>query len=455
MSEPGQLHLIGVGGSGMLPLALLLKQAGHPVTGRDAFCPPERLALLEAHGITVHSEADPARVKDADCVVVSPAIPETDVERRAARRDGVTVKTRFKMLAELIAERLNVCVAGSHGKSTTTAMLVHILSSAGQDDFGYMLGASFAAPDSAPARLGAPHALFVTEACEAYGALAHWQPAHAILTNLDDDHADHYGGQPGLTQAFASFLSRLPKDGVAVACGDDPRVVEILREARCSALTYGFGDQNRLRAVLDTDGRATVFLDGRELGPLVLRVPGNHNLLNGLAALGIALTLGVGFPTAAGALAEFDGIQRRLQRIPTENGLTIFDDFAHHPTAIKTTLAGLRAKVGDGKIIAIIEPRSNTMKQGVHQQTLLPSAETADRILWANLNNMDWLPELIAGWQALNAESDRHRVAATVEDLLARTLEDLPSPCHIVIMSNGGFGGIHGKLIAELERIRG
>lgn len=436
-----------------MPLALLLKQAGHTVTGRDAFCPPERLALLEAYGITVLSQADPARVKDADCVVVSPAIPETDVERRAARRDGVTVKTRFQMLAELIAGRLNVCVAGSHGKSTTTAMLVHILNSAGQGDFGYMLGASFAAPDSAPARLGAPDAPFITEACEAYGALAQWHPAHAILTNLDDDHADHYGGQLGLTQAFASFLSRLPEAGVAVACGDDPRVVEVLRAARCSVLTYGFGDENRLRAVRDTHGNATVFLDGRELGPLFLRVPGNHNLLNALAALGMALTLGIGFPAAAGALAEFDGIQRRLQRIPSENGLTVFDDFAHHPAEISASIAALR-ETTKGRLVAILEPQLHSRVA----RMALPIADAlsaADRCFILPVVSLGEAAQALDGDAAL-ADACRSRGLSCrhVSDPseLLRLNEELQDGDTLVVMAGSSGAGIAQRLAKGLSR---
>lgn len=157
----------------MLPLALLLKQAGHRVTGSDNLCPPERLAMLQAQGVEAFCGADPARVKRTDCVVVSPAIPETHVERLAARREGIPIETRAQVLARLTAGRANICVAGSHGKSTTTAMLVHILSAVGPGDFGYMLGASFVAPDITPARMGAPDAPFVMEACEAHGALRH------------------------------------------------------------------------------------------------------------------------------------------------------------------------------------------------------------------------------------------------------------------------------------------
>ncbi|MAU61308.1 MAG: CDA peptide synthetase III [Parvibaculum sp.] len=340
----------------MLPLALLLRQAGHPVTGSDNLCPPERLAMLQAQGVEAFPGTAPARVKRADCVVVSPAIPETHVERLAARREGIPVETRAQVLARLTTGRPNICVAGSHGKSTTTAMLVHILRAAGAGDFGYMLGASFVAPDIAPARMGAPEAPFVMEACEAHGALHHWQPSHAILTNLGDDHADHYCGERGLQSAFASFLARLPRDGRAVVCGDDPRVVSILSEASCAVITYGLNEENLLRAIPNMNGGVTVFLHGEELGSLSLAVPGRHNILNALAALGMALTLGVAFDAAAGALAGFRGIARRLQRIPTEGPWRIFDDFAHHPFEVAASLAALR-DTARGRLIAVLEPQ--------------------------------------------------------------------------------------------------
>ena len=156
MSDERRLHLIGVGGSGMLPLALLLKQAGHSVTGSDDACDPVRLSLLREQGVSVFSNADPAHVRHADHVVVSPAIAETHIERRTARREGVPVQTRAQALSELIADRAAICVAGSHGKSTTTAMLVHILDTVLGGDFGYMLGASFSTAGRLPARLGPP-----------------------------------------------------------------------------------------------------------------------------------------------------------------------------------------------------------------------------------------------------------------------------------------------------------
>jgi len=182
---------------------------------------------------------------------------------------------------------------------------------------------------------------------------------------------------------------------------------------------------------------------------------GMHNVRNALAAIAAARHVGVTPDHAIAALCRFSGVKRRMELLADVGGVKVYDDFAHHPTAIATTLEGLRNRVGDEPILALIEPRSNTMKQGVHRDNLLASAELADRVLWANLNDMDWLQELVSAWQADNEDSDLHRVESSVEALIGRVLDDLPSPCHVVIMSNGGFGGIHGKLVAELERIHG
>ncbi|WP_225027306.1 amino acid adenylation domain-containing protein, partial [Xinfangfangia pollutisoli] len=463
MSDRARLHLIGVGGSGMLPLALLLRQAGHIVTGSDDLCAPARLALLRDQGVTVLSGADPALARAADCVVASPAIPETHVERRAARRAGISVKTRARMLAELIADRPAICVAGSHGKSTVTAMLIHILraagqaagqtagQAAGQDDFGYMLGASFADPGLAPARLGAPGAPFVTEACEAHGALAQWRPAHVVLTNVDDDHADHYGGPAALRRAFADLLSRLRPKGRAVACGDDPQVIAALRQAGCAALTYGLGETAALRAVPDRAGGASVFLNGARLGALALAVPGRHNLLNALAALGMALGLGIGFQTAAGALAGFPGIARRLQRLAPDSQPRIFDDFAHHPTEIAAAIAVLR-ETTQGRLIAVLEPQLHSRVTRMAQRfaQALSAADRSYILPVAALGEAGNGDAALA--QACRAEGLSCQPVSGLSELLARLRQDLQGDDTLVVMAGASGAPIAPWLAQALTR---
>lgn len=360
MSSGQRAYLIGIGGSGMLPLALLLQKAGYRVRGSDPDCPPEGRALLAAAGIELVAQPDAAQILEADQVVVTPAIPRSQVEYRAARRAGLPIHTRAAMLAALMAGRPSVHVAGSHGKSTTTAMLVQILRAAGGPEPGHMVGAGFVGADLPPARLGAPGSPFVTEACEAHGALIHWQPLHVILTNLDDDHADHYGGSEHLHRAFGDFLGRMAAGGRLVACSDDPAIRRLLVAQARSALTYGLEPGARLLAEAP-EGRGSetgmaLWLDGRPLGRLKLAQPGRHNLRNALAALAMALELGVEVGTALAALARFGGIARRLQPLPMAVPLRLFDDFAHHPAEITAALQALR-ETTSGRLIAVLEPQ--------------------------------------------------------------------------------------------------
>lgn len=456
MSELPEVHLIGVGGSGMLPLALLLKQAGHPVSGSDGTSDPARFAMLDKAGVRVSSGADSQHVQNAGFVVVSPAIPETHIERRAARRDGRPVKMRARALAELIAGRPSVCVAGSHGKSTTTAMLVHILNALRDNDFGYMLGANFATADALPARLGPPDAPFVFEACEAHGALTEWQPSHAILTNLDDDHSDHYGGREGLKAAFVSFLSRLPPQGRAVACGDDPGVMDVVQEAGCPALTYGFGAKNRLRAVRHANGAdITVFLDGQRLGDLSLAIPGRHNLLNALGALGLAMQLGADFTSAARALSDFNGIARRLQRVPSPSSPCVFDDFAHHPAEITAGLSALR-ETAPGRLIAIFEPQlhSRVARMAPAFAQALSQADAAFVLPVAALgetaHGADGNTALLEACRSEGLTCDH---VSAVPDLLLRLRNDLRPDDTLVVMAGRTGEGLAQRLAEALSGV--
>ncbi len=362
------VHLVGIGGTGMLPLALLLHESGAAVSGSDDNLPEARLRVLQDRGIAVPVALDVART---DRVVASPAVAESHPERRLARRAAIPVAARAHALAGLVAGRETICVAGSHGKSTTAAMLVHILTAA-DETFGYMVGADGLSGEWPPARLGPRAAPFVMEACEAHGALAAWRPHHVLLTNIGDDHAVHYGGAEGLRAAFADFAARA--SGTLVVCGDDPRALSVARAAGRPVLTYGFGAGNRLRA----DDTA-VSLDGVPLGELTLRVPGRHNRLNALGALGMALEMGVVFPRAIMALAHFEGMARRLQPLTAPKGIAIVDDFAHHPAEIAATLAALR-ETASGRLIAILEPQLHS-RVGAMADAFAEALKAADRTL--------------------------------------------------------------------------
>ncbi len=356
-SDPRRAHLIGISGNGMFPLALLMKDAGFSVTGSDARLNPARAAALSASGIACwetgsHQSHAPYQGA-AGLVVASPAIPRHHPELRAAHQNNCVVQSRADALAQVISHRETICIAGSHGKSTVTAMLMAILAADRGDQFGYMIGADGAAP--LPARLSSEASLFVTEACEAHGALTAWRPAHAIVTNIDDEHSDHYASEGGLKNAFLHFLQRVPDHGAIIACGDDPGVAALLPYLARPVVSFGFSPVNRLRATR-SDGGAEIILDGSGLGHLTLGVPGEHNLRNALAALAMAMALGVSAGRSITALRSFAGITRRLQRIDDGSGPRLFDDFAHHPAEIDAALTTLRPST-QSRLIAVLEPQ--------------------------------------------------------------------------------------------------
>ena len=351
----GTVHLLGIGGSGMFPLALMLRDAGLTVSGSDGALSDARRAALRACGVSLSDPQDTTPIRRAARVVASPAIPAFDTGLRAARRACLPVQSRAEALAALLSGREVVCIAGSHGKSTATAMLIAIMLAAGRP-FGHMLGATW--QGTAPASLGSPGSPFLLEACEAHQALAAWWPSHVLLLNADDDHADHYGGVGMLHQAFAELIGRVPAGGAVVVNGDDPRM-----RALCPAGAdfFGLSPDANLRAVLSAGVEGHGLLRaGAPSGILRLGVPGQHNLSNALGALGMALRLGVPSHVALRALASFQGIDRRLQRIVPRAAQTycpaVLDDFAHHPAEIAASLRAAREGCR-GHLVAVLEPQ--------------------------------------------------------------------------------------------------
>jgi UDP-N-acetylmuramate--L-alanine ligase len=354
-TERGMMRLIGVGGSGMLPLALLLKEAGYEVQGIDSNLASKNHDLLCDKGIQIINQEASLNLEGIQQIVASPAVPSHHPVLRAARRIGVDVKTRSKALTELIQNRQIICVAGSHGKSTTTAMLMHIMAAAGLP-FGYMLGASYSGMP--PAYLGAVNSPFILEACEAHGALLDWQPTHAIVTNIDDEHATHYGDEQGLSTEFLNFMNRVKHDGILVICGDDAGAQKLLEklQTRPTCVSYGFASYNQLQIQVQQPDKALLFKEGHCVGTLSLLVQGEHNVLNATAAFAMATALGVTPTTALAALSTFTGVDRRLQQIGPSTGPFIFDDFAHHPNEIAASLKTVR-NLYAGRVIAVLQPQ--------------------------------------------------------------------------------------------------
>ncbi|WP_168027478.1 UDP-N-acetylmuramate--L-alanine ligase [Falsiroseomonas selenitidurans] len=354
-------HLVGIGGVGMAPLAQLLVEAGHRVSGSDLQDGPA-LHGLRALGVRVTLGHEAGALAGADVVVASPAIPWRNPELAAARGAGVPVRSRAEALAGLLQGRMVIAVLGSHGKTTTTAMLAAILDRAGLAP-GFMVGGIAPSLSGATARLG-QGAPFVLEACEAFRALQHWQPSHCLVTNIDDEHSDHYGGHDRLRAAFAALLERVPAAGVIALCQDDHGVVTLGARPAARLVRYGLSAGTALQAdqvrALPGGSGFRLVRDGVPLGKVQLGVPGQHNIRNALGALAVALELGVSFAAAAAALQGFTGVRQRWERVGEAGGIRVFHDCAHHPTEIEATLAVARSRLaqrGTGRLVVALRPQ--------------------------------------------------------------------------------------------------
>jgi UDP-N-acetylmuramate--alanine ligase len=351
------VHFVGVGGIGMSGIAELLANLGYSVTGSDAKRSEGTARLESACGVRVHEGHAASHVGDADVVVYSSAVKPTNPELVEARRRGVPVIPRAEMLAELMRLKFSIAVAGSHGKTTTTSMIALILERAGLDPTA-VIGGRLSAFGS-NARLGRGQYM-VAEADESDRSFLLLLPAIAVITNIDDEHLESYGRFEELQQAFVDFANKVPFYGSVVACVDDPHVATVLPRVTRRVVTYGLTDDAMVRGK-DVElgafgGRCTVTVrrDGVEhrLGRVEVVVPGRHNLLNALAAVAVAECLEVEFSRTAAALAEFQGAERRFQRIGEAGGVLIVDDYGHHPTEIAAVLAAARVALGRRLLVA-------------------------------------------------------------------------------------------------------
>ena len=361
MSGPGleggrrTVHLIGVGGAGMSGLARLLLAAGHRVTGSDR-SESATLEALRALGARVWAPHDGARLGRPDLVAASTAIRATNPELVAARILGIPVLGRAQLLARLMAGKVGIAVAGTHGKTTTTGMVVTILEAAGLDP-SFAVGGDFKASGINAAAGGGPH--FVAEADESDGSFLELSPTVAVVTNVEADHLDHWGDLAAVTAAFRSFVGRLPGDGAAVLCADDPGALALADAAVCPVVTYGFAAGAAVRGqLLAIDGRGARFAvvaDGQRLGEVALVVPGRHNVANALGAIAAARAAGAPFEAAVTALATFTGAARRFHLRAEAGGVTVIDDYAHHPTEVAASLAAARL-AGAKRLVAVFQP---------------------------------------------------------------------------------------------------
>ena len=363
-----RIHFVGVGGIGMSGIAELLANLGYTVSGSDA----KRSSVtdrLERLGVRVHIGHQAANVGAADVVVVSSAIARGNPETEEATSRQIPVIPRAEMLAELMRLRYGIAIAGSHGKTTTTSMVALVLERAGLDPTA-VIGGRLSAFGS-NARLGAGDYV-VAEADESDRSFLKLSPAIAVITNIDREHMDSYGSWDDLRQAFVDFANKVPFYGAVIACADDEPVRGILTRVTRRLTTYGLTASDvRASAAVSARDMALEAFGSRarirystpetdvELGNLRLQVPGQHNLLNALAAVAVGLEVGVPFASIAAALEQFQGAERRFQRLGEEHGVMVVDDYGHHPTEIAAVVAAARAGI-DRRIVVVFQPHRYT-----------------------------------------------------------------------------------------------
>jgi UDP-N-acetylmuramate--alanine ligase len=367
-SRVRRIHFIGIGGTGMSGLAEVLLRMDYQVSGSDIAATEvtERLTQLGAEVRLGHSAAN---VRGVDLVVVSSAIGRRNPEVRAARRLGLPTLKRGEMLAEIMRLHFGIAVAGSHGKTTTTSLVGHLLARAGLDPT-VVVGGRLKMIGS-HARLGHGRYL-VAEADESDGSFLNLSPTIAVVTNIDREHLDHYRDLPDVQLAFLKFMRQVPFYGLAAVCGDDPNVRSVLPRMRKRVLTYGFGPDNHLRAVdLHAEGLQQEFgveWQGVRLGRARLNLAGRHNVLNALAAFAVGMELGVGAWECLRALEDFEGVGRRFELHEERDGVLLIDDYGHHPTEIAAVLSTARSVYKDRRLVVVFQPHRFTRTQALARE---------------------------------------------------------------------------------------
>ncbi|MBN2679722.1 UDP-N-acetylmuramate:L-alanyl-gamma-D-glutamyl-meso-diaminopimelate ligase [Acidithiobacillus montserratensis] len=450
------IHVLGICGTFMGGIALLARAAGHRVTGSDIHTYPPMSDLLAREGIAVHEGYDPEQLQPVpDLVIIGNALSRGNPCVEAVLDRQIPYDSGPGWLArEILASRWVLAVAGTHGKTTTTSILTWILQEAGLNP-GFLIGGE-ARNFGVSARL-TESPFFVIEADEYDTAFfdkrskfVHYHPRTLILNNLEYDHADIFPDLAAIITQFHHLVRTVPGTGMLLVNAAAPALQQVLdqgcwtpvqRFAGASANAAGW--QVRLDS---PDGRRfSVLEQGQLRGQVQWEMAGVFNAENALAALLAARHAGVPLEVGCDALSRFQGVRRRLELRGTVAGVAVYDDFAHHPTAIAATIAALRGRMdGSGRLIAVLEPRSNTMKLGVHQQTLGASLEGADQALVFAPGNI--------GWDVATALAGKAAVYSDLDPLLQDLVQNLQRGDQVLVMSNGAFAGIHGRLLAELAR---
>jgi UDP-N-acetylmuramate: L-alanyl-gamma-D-glutamyl-meso-diaminopimelate ligase len=446
------IHILGICGTFMGGIAILAKSLGYKVTGSDQNVYPPMSTQLEEQGIELIQGFDPSQLDSKpDLVVIGNAMSRGNLCVEAVLDKQIPYISGPQWLLEhVLKDRWVLAVAGTHGKTSTSSMLAWILEYAKMAP-GFLIGG---VPENfgLSARLGETP-FFVIEADEYDSAFfdkrskfVHYHPRTLVMNNLEFDHADIFENLDAIKKQFHHLVRTVPSTGRIILPNKDEALMAVKHMGCWSEVEY-LGENWSFSKVKEDGTLFEVFLNKEKKGQVNWSLMGDHNVNNALAAIAAARHVGVTPEISIAALAKFKSIKRRMEVKGTVNNITVYDDFAHHPTAIKTTIAGLRAKIGNERIIAVLEPRSNTMKLGIHKEALVNSLDQADSVYCFEDKSIQWSMQHLFDEQGKTVDIS-HEI-----DVLVNKLTDIARPGdHILIMSNGSFGGIHQKLLDKLSK---
>jgi UDP-N-acetylmuramate: L-alanyl-gamma-D-glutamyl-meso-diaminopimelate ligase len=447
------IHILGICGTFMGGLALIAREKGHTVSGSDQNAYPPMSTQLEEQGIQL-MQGYKARNLDIkpDLVIIGNALSRGNEEVEAVLNLGLKYTSGAQWLSDyVLQDKWVLAVAGTHGKTTTSSMLAWILEDNGFQP-GFLIG-GIPVNFGLSARLGKTD-FFVIEADEYDCAFfdkrskfVHYRPRTAILNNLEFDHADIFDDLDAIKRQFHHLIRTIPSDGLIIAPKADDNIQDTLKlgcwtETQQTAINEDSLWQAQLKQ--EDGSHFSVIFDKQECGTLDWYLTGLHNVQNALAAIAAARHIGILPEHSIDSLKRFKNVKRRMEVIAKIKGVTLYDDFAHHPTAIQMTLDGLRKHVGTEKIIAVMEPRSNTMRMGIHREALANSLALADRTLVYQPENLTW------DLSELSDFSDNIQICSSIDEIIQELRKEVALNSHFLMMSNGSFGGIYKRLQEEL-----
>lgn len=455
------LHILGICGTFMGSLAQLAKAQGHKVTGSDQGIYPPMSDQLEQAGIEVIAGFDPAQLDPApDCVIIGNAMSRGNPAVEYVLDRGLPYMSGPDWMGKyLLADKWVMAVAGTHGKTTTSSMLAWLLEFGGMNP-SYLIGG---VPEnfSTSARLTDSN-FFIIEADEYDTAFfdkrskfVHYHPRTLVMNNLEFDHADIFDDLASIERQFHHLVRTVPSSGQVIYPADNEALQRVIAQGCWSEQVLinseqaGAKNSWSVAAIVEDCSQFKVFHQGDVVATVTWSLSGEHNMYNALAAMIAARHVGIEPKTAAEALAQFQSVKRRMELVGETGGVRLYDDFAHHPTAIKLTLSGAKAKQAveqrTGRLVAVLEPRSNTMKLGEHKAKLAASVEDADCTYWLEPEGLSWsLSDAVAGMP-------NQTVCQTITALEAQLLKDIQAGDDVVIMSNGSFSGLHRSLLGKLK----